>query len=73
MSHWFYLNSLTLTHVSGMTIQLRQGSWVAPRGIDMKCAAEISGDESARIIKAGLAYAQTNPYVPVKRDHALSA
>jgi len=62
MSQWFYLNENTLGHISGLTIRLRQGSWVDPRGIDMRCASEISGCESARIIKAGLVFARKNPY-----------
>lgn len=70
MSHWFYLNAHTLTHSSGMTIELRQGSWKAPYGIDTRCAAELSGHESARIIKDGLAYARRNPYALAAKEHA---
>ena len=59
---WFYVDEKTIAHSTGTAIELLQGTWTFPQGIDSRSNPNLSAVKSAELVVAGLKFAKSHPY-----------
>lgn len=54
---WQWLDSRTIRHSDGHTIELKSGSWKIPMDIEPRFASMLDGIAGVRLIRTGLEFA----------------
>lgn len=60
---WQYIDRKTIAHTDGHRIELRSGNWYEPEEVLPKFMEDTSAVTSAKLIREGLAFAESNHYV----------
>jgi len=62
MNEWRYAKKNEVQHESGFVLQLLDGGWSDPSDLSPCSPRNMSVSDSARLLREGLMYAQTNQF-----------